>query len=87
MENGSVTGCVRNLAGEPVCEASVLITGKSPIHRDLAAVTNDLGCYTLHDLVPGIYDITVYAEGLARDTRHVSICPGQCSKLNFILCP
>ncbi len=87
MENGSVTGYVRTTTGESVPEASVLITGRSPIHRDLAAVTDSQGYYTLDDLVPGIYDITVYAEGWAEDTSHVSVCAGQCARLNFLLSP
>jgi len=87
MENGSVTGHVRSTDGTPVAEANVLITGRSPTHRDLAAVTDDCGCYTLDDLVPGIYDITVYAEGFAEDTRHVSVCAGQAARLNFLLSP
>jgi hypothetical protein len=61
----------------------VLITGDSPSHRDLAALTDLQGGYRFDGLTPGSYTLLVNAEGRAQQTGQVSVAAGQIAELNF----
>jgi hypothetical protein len=84
MDTGSISGTV-SVDGQPVADAVVMITGASPTHHDLAALTGSDGRYRLEDLTPGNYTILVNVEGITPQTRPVEVQPGQEAVLNVAL--
>jgi len=85
VDKGAIAGQVTTVQGEPVVDASVMITGDSPVHEDIAALTNEQGEYGFDDLVPGDYAIMVNAENYAAQTRHAHVEAGHSTHLNFSL--
>lgn len=84
-DRGAIVGQVTTVQGEPVVDASVMITGDSPAHKDIAALTNEQGEYGFDNLVPGDYAIMVNAENYAAQTQHVHVEAGHVTHLNFSL--
>lgn len=82
---GSIVGRVVIDLGQPLADAVVMITGDSPSHKDIAALTGDEGKYRFDDLIPGHYTISVNAEGYAAQTGHILVEAGAISQLNFKL--
>jgi hypothetical protein len=82
---GAIVGCVTTKQGEPVIDANVMITGNSPIHKDIAAVTNNIGEYRFDDLLAGDYTILVNAEGYAIQTLDAHVEASKITVLNFLL--
>ena len=85
IDKGAIAGQVTTVQGEPVVDASVMITGDSPAHEDIAALTNEQGEYRFGNLVPGDYAIMVNAENYVAQTRHVHVEAGPATHLNFSL--
>jgi hypothetical protein len=83
MNTGQITGRVTAAAGHPIADAVVLITGDSPSHRDLAALTDPQGGYRFDGLSPGLYTLLVNAEGRAQQTGQIFVTAGQVAELNF----
>ncbi|WP_440948149.1 carboxypeptidase-like regulatory domain-containing protein [Methanosarcina sp. T3] len=83
MERGSIAGRVTNANNEPVVDAMVMVTGRSPSHRDIASVTDERGEYILDELIPGDYEILVNSESHGIQTRQTHVEAGIVTRLNF----
>ncbi|MGE5463494.1 MAG: carboxypeptidase-like regulatory domain-containing protein [Syntrophothermus sp.] len=79
----AIAGVVTDSAGKSVGWATVLITGDSPTHRDIAATTNSQGQYRLDGLQPGKYTVMVNAPGLDPQTGQVNAQAGVLTHLDF----
>ncbi len=84
---GSIFGQVVGVGSKPVPNAAVMITGQSPTHRDIAALTNEFGEYELDNLVPGLYTLLVNATEFVPQTQQVRVEPGGRVRLNIALAP
>jgi hypothetical protein len=82
---GTIAGQVTTVQGEPVADAAVMITGDSPSHKDIAALTNDRGEYRFDELIPGDYTIMVNAENYVSQTQHAHVEAGHVTCLDFSL--
>lgn len=85
QEPGKITGQVSTSYGDPVVDAVVMITGDSPPHSDIAALTNDDGRYSFIDLRPGQYTLMVNAENWPSRTGMILVESGTVSYLDFSL--
>jgi hypothetical protein len=81
----AISGVVTDPQGRPVPQVAVLVTGDSPSHNDIAALTNAQGHYRLGGLVPGTYTLLVNAAGYAAQTQQVQAVAGQEAQLDFRL--
>jgi hypothetical protein len=68
-----VFGRVTDENGVPVVGAAVVITGDSPRHRDIAALTDRDGRFRFAGLEHGSYEFLVNAEGHPPKTAAVTI--------------
>ena len=84
-KRGAITGLVTTVQGEPVADAAVMITGDSPSHKDIAALTNDHGEYRFDDLIPGDYTIMINAEKYVSQIQYAHVEAGHDTCLNFSL--
>ncbi|OPY30002.1 MAG: hypothetical protein A4E28_00500 [Methanocella sp. PtaU1.Bin125] len=66
----TLTGKVLNDAGEPVGGVRVRIVGRK---QELSATTDAEGVYTVSNLDPGVYVITVEAEGFEDEEEEVVV--------------
>ena len=82
---GTIAGRVIYDGGAPVVDAVVLITGNSPLHKDIAALTNEYGEYRFDGLVTGKYTIMVNANGLAVQIGEATVKRDRITYLNFSL--
>ena len=80
---GSIEGRVTTTDNKAVEDAYVTISGQSPEHHDIAAVTNDNGEYVLDDLSPGNYEVLANAEGYSPQTKSTKVHNDQVTTLNF----
>jgi hypothetical protein len=80
-----LVGRVTLVTGPPVADAVVLITGESPTHRDIAALTSDSGAYQFEELAPGRYTVMVNAEGHATHAKDAHVEAGKTARLDFTL--
>jgi hypothetical protein len=85
QEPGKIAGQVSTSYGDPVVDAVVMITGDSPPHSDIAALTNDDGRYSFIDLRPGQYTLMVNAENWPSRTGMIFVESGTVSRLDFTL--
>ena len=85
QESGEIAGAVSTTHGDPVVNAVVMITGDSPPHSDIAALTNDEGRYSFIDLQPGQYTLMVNAENWPSRTGKILVESGTVSRLDFTL--
>ena len=83
MERGTITGRVTTGRGEPVAEAVAMITGGSPSHRDIAALTNAQGEFKFDELIPGTYIILVNVVGHPAQSKTARVEAGQVAHLDF----
>lgn len=63
MAEGRIEGVVLDARGRPLADCPVLLTGASPDHRDLAALTADDGTFSFLELEPGRYEVLAQSEG------------------------
>lgn len=82
---GAIAGRVTTPQGKPVANATVMITGDSPSHKDIAALTSDHGEYRFDDLLPGDYIIMVNAEVRGTQTKQAIVEVGHITHLDFSL--
>ncbi len=82
---GSIIGAVVTPIGQPIEGAVLVITGDSPTHEDIAAITNNKGEYKFENLLTGNYNLLVNAEGNKQYTRSACVEDGKSVKLDFIL--
>lgn len=81
----AISGTVMGPQGHPIARATVMFTGDSPPHADIAALSDAQGHYRFADLIPGTYMVLVNAEGYAAQTQQVQTVPGQDVHLDFHL--
>lgn len=62
-----------------------MITGDSPPHHDIGALTNDRGEYALDELPPGEYTILVNPEDGLPQRRQVQVDTNEVARLDFSL--
>ena len=84
-DKGRLAGRVITTQGESVTDATVLITGDSPPHKDIGALTNEQGEYRFGDLVPGDYTIMVNAGVHGSQIRQIHVEAGYVARLDFLL--
>lgn len=84
-DQATIQGRVTDAQGNPVSGASVLITGASPSHPDIAARTSANGTYRYTDLTPGRYTLLVNAEGYPAQTQQIQATAGTEAQLDFHL--
>jgi hypothetical protein len=84
--HGTIRGTVLTCRDEPLCEATVAISG-GPMHKDIAALTNEQGQFLLSDLLPGEYRVTAHAGGHAPETKHIAVTANEVSTVQFALEP
>jgi len=87
VTTGDVTGRVVDAQGNVVVNATVTVkhlgTGQTR-----TATTNDAGDYTIAQLVPGVYELTVEAKGFSKVVqKELQISIGTRQTLNFELKP
>lgn len=80
--NGSIHGQITDPSGAVIPSATVTVT--TPAGKSAGAATaNGVGMYEVPNLVPGMYNVTVTADGFASYTHDgVAIAPGQVRQLN-----
>jgi Carboxypeptidase regulatory-like domain len=83
--NAEITGIVTDASGSAVPGAAVTVTNdQTGITK--SGVTGGNGQYTLVDLTPGFYDVTVSQAGFAQQAlRHQELLIGTTNTLNFTL--
>jgi len=81
----TITGQVSDAQGQPIAWATVMFTGDSPPHADIAAVTDGQGRYRYTNLIPGTYTVLVNAEGYSAHTQQICAIAGQVVQLPFRL--
>ena len=82
---GSIKGRVISNEHIPLKDATVMITGNSPPHKDIALLTDSDGFYQLDDLDPGLYSILISKKKYNSQIKNVDVFAGTESELNFIL--
>ncbi len=74
-ETGVITGTVTDPSGAVVPNAQVTVVGANTgVTR--TTQTTDTGLYTVSNLQPGIYDVTVAAPGFAQTKQRVTVTVG-----------
>ena len=80
---GAIAGQVSTILGYPVKDATIVITGTSPTHRDIGALTNEEGEFLLDELLPGEYTVLVNAEGFGIKVKGAKVEAGKITRLEF----
>jgi Carboxypeptidase regulatory-like domain/TonB dependent receptor len=85
MTTGLITGTVTDTTGAVIPEAQVFLTNEATgVQRK--AVTDDHGYYSVPELQPGVYDVSVIKTGFAsQKTANVHLEVNQSEELNFRL--
>lgn len=85
IATATITGQVSDAQGQPIAWATVMFTGDSPAHTDIAAVTDGQGRYCYTNLIPGTYTVLVNAEGYSAHIQQICAIAGQVVQLPFRL--
>lgn len=85
MTQGRIEGVVLDTHGQPVADCTVMLTGASPDHQDLAALTADDGTFNFIDLGPGRYEVLARSEGGSSKVGVVDVDPPETSRLEIRL--
>jgi len=84
-QTAQITGLVRDSSGTSVPAAKVLLRNLAT-NIDVPTVTNDQGYYTIANLNPGLYDVSVHKEGFRTITRTgVQLNVAQVARMDFDL--
>jgi hypothetical protein len=75
LETGQVTGRVTDPNGAIVPGASVVVKSVET-GAERTAATDEEGVYTVTNLQPGLYDVSVQAQNFARSTQRVQVTVG-----------
>ena len=84
-DRGVIEGRVTDAHGAGIEEAAVMITGDSPAHSDIAALTDTTGSFAFTSLIPGAYTVLVNAPDRAPRRQSVDVKPGAVARLDFVL--
>jgi hypothetical protein len=74
-ETGQIIGKISDPNGALVAGAAVTIKSINT-GRELTATSDEEGTYTVTNLQPGIYDVTINAQGFAANTQRVQVTVG-----------
>lgn len=85
IATAAISGQVTDFQNHPIAWATVMFTGASPPHTDIAAVTDGHGYYHYTNLIPGTYTVLVNADGYSTQTQQVKAIAGQVVQLPFCL--
>ncbi len=80
-----IAGVVLTPQGQPVSGAVVMITGDSPPHPDIAALTNQQGAFQFGGLLPGSYTLLINAEGFPSQTKQTAVERGETARLEIVV--
>jgi carboxypeptidase family protein len=78
IQKGTVTGRVQTQTGQPLAAAQITV-------GDAKGQTNAQGQFSVAGLVPGQYTVTVSAIGYLKQTRTVTLEPGETEKLVVVM--
>lgn len=82
-----INGTVEDSAGQVIAGAIVTVTNKST-NRSRTAVSNENGFFSITNLVPGLYTVSVESSGFSRSvTNDVELSVGRTRTLNVALRP
>ena len=85
--NATLLGTVTDPTGASVAGAKVTATQTSTT-TTYASVTNDSGNYTLPNLPPGIYSVTIESKGFKKDThQNIDVLVNTATRVDFSLVP
>ena len=84
-KTGQLSGHVITTEGQAVSDAAVMLTGESPPHKDIAALTDAHGRFSFDDLLPGMYTVLVNAEGYPPHTKDIMVSPSKTARITFVL--
>lgn len=80
-----IDGHVTDASGQPVAECVALLTGSSPQHRDIAALTDLDGRFRFDDLPPGHYEVMVRSGARPAVVRQVDVPAGKAAAVEVQL--
>jgi hypothetical protein len=83
-QNATLSGTVTNPAGAAVPNANVSVKNVSS-GQTSQAQTNSAGLYTVPNLLPGDYEVSVAADGFAAGTAKVTLATGAAAKIDVAL--
>src|SRR5215475_9354584 len=83
-ETGTLTGTVKDPQGAVVAGANVIVKSVDS-GTERRSVTTDAGTYTVSYLQPGVYDVSVEAQGFGTRTQRAQITVGAKLSLDFDL--
>src|SRR5499433_102612 len=85
VDNASLTGLIKDVNGAVIAGARVLIVNQAT-NISLETKSGEDGYYTIANLRPGIYEVTVEQQGFKRETRSaLQLSVGQRARLDFAL--
>jgi hypothetical protein len=86
---GSIQGSVKTGGGSPVTNANIKVikTGANAADSSVSGKTNDQGNFVIGSLTPGMYRVTVTAQGFTPQSKSVRVIALQSNRLDFELRP
>src|ERR1700754_958314 len=83
-ETGTLTGTVKDPQGAVVADATVIVKSIDN-GAERRSVTTEGGTYTVSYLKPGVYDLSIEAQGFGTRTQRAQITVGAKLSLDFDL--
>lgn len=81
---GSIRGTIRNEAGVPLQDVSVMMV-EGPSVQDLSALTGADGTFGFWELPPGLYGVQAYSEAGQSAVLSVRVLEGKTAVLDVVL--
>lgn len=85
ISTGAIAGTVNGPSQEPLAGAVVMISGDSPTHLDIAALTDATGRYRFDNLQPGLYTLLVNAADCQSQSGQIRVEANKIARLDFAL--
>ncbi|WP_183574897.1 TonB-dependent siderophore receptor [Mucilaginibacter sp. X5P1] len=80
IQTGSINGTITTSDGKPAQYVSIIL---SNTHK--GAVSDEQGNYTISNIIPGTYTLTLKHTGMLTQSRQVEIKPGEAIITNFTI--
>jgi Carboxypeptidase regulatory-like domain len=84
VQNGTIEGTVTDTTGAIVPDASVTVRQLST-NLVLHAQTNEVGLYSVPQLLPNEYSVSVEKQGFKKSVTHLTLTVGQVAHVDFAL--